>query len=132
MPNARLDSMLLSSSDPRRLAEFYGRAFELNVETTPDGGYQLINIGGFYVMFDSRDDVSGASSEPGRVIFNVDVTDAKATAASIEAAGGTWVSPLEDRDGSFFGTAADPDGNYVQIIQLSEQHLKEMEAMMAS
>jgi hypothetical protein len=33
-----------------------------------------------------------------------------------------WVAALEDRDGSLFATAADPDGNYVQIIQLSDEH----------
>ena len=32
------------------------------------------------------------------------------------------ISVLEDRDGSLFGTAVDPDGNHVQIIQLSDEH----------
>ena len=30
---------------------------------------------------------------------------------------------LEDRDGSLFARARDPDGNYVQVVQLSEQEL---------
>ncbi len=35
-------------------------------------------------------------------------------------------SPVEDRDGSPFGTPADPDGNAVQIIQLSAEPRAEM------
>jgi hypothetical protein len=42
--------------------------------------------------------------------------------------GVAWLVELEDRDGSLFATAIDPDGNYVQIIQLSEAH----RAVMAS
>ena len=56
--------------------------------------------------------------------FSVD--DARATAARIDGLGATWLAALEDRDGSLFGTAIDPDGNYVQIIELSQAHKAEM------
>lgn len=55
------------------------------------------------------------------------MADARAVADRVEAVGSTWVVPLEDRDGSLFATAADPDGNYVQIIQLSPEHLAQMQ-----
>ncbi|WP_064442003.1 VOC family protein [Hoyosella altamirensis] len=120
MGTPKLDSMLLASSEPARLRDFYAKAFGVTAETSPDGGYQVLNFGGFYVLIDSRDDVGEKNPEPGRMILNFDVEDAQAVADQLTAAGAQWLAELEDREGSFFGTAIDPDGNYVQIIQLSE------------
>lgn len=77
-------------------------------------------------MIDSRDDVGDTNPEPGRLMVNFDVEDAKAVGERVDAAGSPWLAPLEDRDGSQFGTIIDPDGNYVQIIQLSEEHRAQM------
>lgn len=77
-------------------------------------------------MIDSRSDVADKNPEPGRVILNFDVDDARAVAARMNDAGTSWLAELEDRDGSLFGTAMDPDGNYIQIIQLSEEHRASM------
>lgn len=126
MATPTLDSMLLSSTDPDRLRDFYTKAFDVTAEASPDGGYQVLNFGGFYVLLDTRDDVGEKNPEPGRMILNFDVDDARAIADRLTAAGAAWLAELEDRDGSFFGTAIDPDGNYVQIIQLSEKARAEM------
>jgi predicted enzyme related to lactoylglutathione lyase len=56
------------------------------------------------------------------MIVNFDVPDARAVVARMNDLGVTWLAELEDRDGSLFATAIDPDGNYVQIIELSEAH----------
>jgi predicted enzyme related to lactoylglutathione lyase len=55
------------------------------------------------------------------MILNFDVADARAIAARLDEMGVTWLAELEDRDGSLFATAIDPDGNYVQFIQLSDE-----------
>lgn len=65
--------------------------------------------------------------DPARTILNFDVDDARAFAARVDVLGSTWVSPLDDRDGSLFATAQDPDGNYVQVIQLSETEMASMQ-----
>ncbi len=90
--------------------------------------YRMLRFGTFYLMIDSRADVSDKNPEPGRVILNFDVPDARAVVARVEGLGGTWLAELEDRDGSLFATAIDPDGNYVQIIQLSDEHRAAMSA----
>ncbi len=126
MKQSTLGSMLLASTDPERLRAWYAATLapeeDANVE-----GYRMLSFGGFYVMIDSRDDVGKTNPEPGRAILNFDVADARATAARMNDAGTSWLAELEDRDGSLFGTAIDPDGNYVQIIQLSEEHRAAME-----
>ena len=43
---------------------------------------------------------------------------ARATADHLNALGVTWLVELEERAGGLFGTLVDPDGNYVQIIEL--------------
>lgn len=127
MSGPKLDSMLLASRDPERLAGWYVAALSPDEDDTADG-YRVLNFGGFYLLIDGHDDVAAANPDPARVILNFDVTDATALAESIEAAGTTWVARLEDRDGSLFATATDPDGNYVQIIQLSDEHQEAMSA----
>ncbi|MDA0567438.1 VOC family protein [Streptomonospora sp. S1-112] len=121
MSTATLDSMLLSSTDPRRLHAWYAEAFAPDEDSAVDT-YRVLRFGGVYLMIDSRDDIGAANPEPGRLILNFQVPDARAAAARLDRMGATWVAPLEDRDGSLFATAVDPDGNYVQLIQLSEAH----------
>jgi catechol 2,3-dioxygenase-like lactoylglutathione lyase family enzyme len=105
-----LGSLLLSSPDPQRLEQWYSSLFA---------------FGNVPCMFDKRDDVTGPTADPGRYILNFHTNDARAAAAQLDAAGATWLSPLEERNpGMFFGTVVDPDGNYVQIIQLSDEMIE--------
>lgn len=122
---ASLASMLLASTDPDRLRAWYVQALRPD-DDVEVGSYRMLRFGGFYLMIDSRHDVGATNREPGRLILNFDVEDARATAARIDRLGALWFAALEDRDGSLFGTAVDPDGNYVQIIQLSTEHRSAM------
>lgn len=125
MASTKIMSMLLASADPERLRNWYVEA--LGPDSSEDqGGYRMVSFGGFYLVIDQRDDVGGRNPEPGRMIINFDVDDARATAAKLDELGVEWLAKLEDRDGSLFATAVDPDGNYVQIIQLSEEAKQSM------
>lgn len=66
MATATLGSLLLSSTNPARLRDFYATAFEVKSDKTPgDGpGYDVLDFGGFYVFIDSRDDVATATRSP--------------------------------------------------------------------
>jgi catechol 2,3-dioxygenase-like lactoylglutathione lyase family enzyme len=121
-----LGSILLASTDPARLRDWYVNALEPE-EASEDDAYRFLRFGGFHVLIDRRADVADRNPEPGRLILNFDVPDAKATAARMDGLGVTWLAGLEDRDGSLFATAIDPDGNYVQIIELSPQHRARLE-----
>jgi predicted enzyme related to lactoylglutathione lyase len=90
-------------------------------------GYRILGFGGFYLMIDRRDDVTGANPQPGRLILNLEVEDARGVAARLDGLGASWLAPLEDRDGSLFATVIDPDGNYVQLVELSDEHRAAME-----
>ncbi|MCF6469263.1 VOC family protein [Nonomuraea sp. MG754425] len=120
-----LGSLLLSSTDPDRLSTWYASVLDPEHDAGVNG-YRVLNFGGFYLFIDTRADVGAQNPEPGRVILNFDVEDARAVAARMEREGTKWLAEIEDRDGSLFATAIDPDGNYVQIIQLSEAHRQDM------
>ncbi|TMR89785.1 VOC family protein [Nonomuraea basaltis] len=121
MKRPTLGSLLLASTDPERLRAWYAAALDPE-DNTDVNGYRVLKFGEFFLFIDTRNDVADKNPEPGRVILNFDVADARAVAARMESAGVTWLAELEDRDGNLFATAIDPDGNYVQIIQLSEAH----------
>ncbi|GAA1760801.1 MULTISPECIES: VOC family protein [Streptomonospora] len=126
MPNGTgLDGMLLASRDPERLRAWYASALEPQEEFEQDQ-YRMLKFRTFYLVIDHRDDVAATNPDPARVVLNFDVEDARAAVKRMEQAGTRWVAPLEDRDGSLFATATDPDGNYVQVIQLSEEHRNAM------
>ncbi|MGU3292842.1 VOC family protein [Williamsia sp. M5A3_1d] len=133
MATATISSALLSSDDPARLRDWYAHAFDATIEHVGDEpGYDpgepvvySVDLDGFYLMIDSRDDVSGPAREPARLILNLEVDDIGATAARVDELGHGWFAPVEDRDGSWFGTATDPDGNLVQIIALSDAMVRD-------
>jgi catechol 2,3-dioxygenase-like lactoylglutathione lyase family enzyme len=117
-PPPVIGSLLLGSADPTRLRAWYERAFA--VEADADGFLPL----GLGLLVDARDDVAPRTREPGRVVMNVHVPDARAVADRLDELGAPWVSPLEYRGdaGAWFGTVTDPDGNLVQVIELTPDY----------
>lgn len=109
---AQLGSILLGSADPDRLRAWYRAA--LSPAEGPGG---FFDFGGVGVLIDGRADVSTSNPEPGRVILNFHVADARATAEHLDRLGVTWLCRVERRQDGMFGTLVDPDGNYVQIIE---------------
>jgi predicted enzyme related to lactoylglutathione lyase len=125
MTRPSLDSILLASTDPGRLHAWYAATLDPQENTEMDQ-YRVLKFGHVYLLIDTRDDIAATNPQPGRMILNFDVADARAVAARMTEQRSTWLAELEDREGSLFATAIDPDGNYVQIIQLSEAARAEM------
>ncbi|QUH00458.1 VOC family protein [Saccharopolyspora erythraea] len=122
MTTIQLGSILLGTTDPERLRAWYAEAFAPKTDE-----YGWMDFGGFGVLVDRRDDVADRTAEPGRVILDFHVDDARAVADHLTGMGVSWLVELEEREHGLFGTLLDPDGNYIQIIQLDEDHLAERE-----
>lgn len=116
---------MLGTTDLDRLHRWYTTALPPKRDVLQEP-YRILEYGGFWLFLDPRGDVQPTHPDPARTLLNFDVADAAAVVAAIDRLGTPWVAPLEDRDGSLFATAQDPDGNYVQIIQLSPRHRAEM------
>lgn len=108
-------SILLGTTQPEQLRDWYGKALARDY-----AGSGPIMLGSFMLIIEQRDDVSPTNNEPGRMILNFHVPDFDAVEAQLRSAGVEWLTPVEDRPGDRFGTFADPDGNYLQIIQLKQ------------
>jgi predicted enzyme related to lactoylglutathione lyase len=113
-----LGSILLGTDDAARLREWYSEAFGVRVDE-----YGWLNFGEIGVLIDGRDDVATRTAEPGRVVLNFHTEDARGLAAHLDGMGATWLVPVEERENGLFATLTDPDGNYIQIIELSEAYL---------
>ena len=126
MPIPTLGSILLGTADPDRLRDWYAAALAPGeagggfTEVTPT--MFAVTFGETSLLIDGRSDVAGKNPEPGRVVLNFHVHDARAVAEHLDSLGVTWLVELEEREGGLVGTLVDPDGNYVQIIELREGH----------
>jgi catechol 2,3-dioxygenase-like lactoylglutathione lyase family enzyme len=112
-----LGSVLLATRNVSRLREWYGKAF--GVAPNPDGFFVF---GGVSVLIDGRGDVADRAAEPERVIINFHVDDVRAMAAHLDDVGVSWVVPVEFRGDAWFATLRDPDGNLLQIIELTSTY----------
>jgi predicted enzyme related to lactoylglutathione lyase len=119
MAQPSLESILLASTDPERLHDWYVAALDPEEDTKVDG-YHMLKFGDVLLVIDTRDDIGPSNPEPGRLILNFHVANADVVVARMDQLGVSWLAPLEDREGSLFATAIDPDGNYVQLIQPSK------------
>ena len=124
MATPTLGSILLGTAQPDRLRDWYAAAL---APDDPAGGFTEVTptmfagtFGDTSLLIDGRSDVAAENPEPGRVILNFHVDDARAVAEHMNSLGVTWLVELEEREGGLFGTLVDPDGNYVQIIQLGQ------------
>lgn len=114
-----LGGVMLGSRDPDRLHGWYTTVLPPDLDTR-EGQYRILVYGGFFLFLDPRADVADRHPDPARTLLNFEVDDARAVVARADGLGTPWLARLEDRDGSLFATALDPDDNAVQVIQLSE------------
>src|SRR5258708_20439871 len=87
MATLKPTSMLLGPPRPAELRARYIKA--LAPESTGEGA---IDLGGFLLVIDGRDDVDAKNSQPGRVIINFDVDDFDAVAAQLNPADVEWIA----------------------------------------
>jgi hypothetical protein len=114
----RLGSVVLGSADPRRLRSWYRTILAIEPD---DGGAALELGGGSRLIFDRRSDVATQSAEPGRLLVNLYVDDLEAVTARLAGLDVTWIRPVEPFPPGLIGTIRDPDGNYLQVIQLARR-----------
>lgn len=114
------NSILLSSEDHKKLAEFYGKVFDKKPEMEDDT-YVGFLVGSCFFSIGAHDKVTGKSPNPDRILFNFETEDVKGEFARIKDIEGIQVikAPYkvgEDMGEFWIATLADPDGNYFQLV----------------
>ena len=112
-----LNSIMIGSEDPRRLADYYASLFGKPVMDDEDftGG----QIGTGFVSVGPHDQVKGKNAHPGRVMWNIETSDVKGDFERLKAAGGTVVQEPYQPEGApemWVATFSDPDDNYFQLM----------------
>ena len=106
----------INSEQPQRLTAFY--ADVVGLPKNPNMGETAFMAGGTPFIIDGHSNVSGAASQPERVLLNFFVDDAAAEQKRLEAQGVKFIrSAGREQWGGIISTFADPDGNYLQLIE---------------
>ena len=112
----KLNSILIGSEDPQRLADYYTELF--GKPAFEEAGYTSWQIGDGGLTVGVHDQVKGKNTEPGRVIWNIESADVKGDFERLKSAGATVVrepyQPAEEME-MWIATFSDPDGNYFQL-----------------
>ena len=112
-----LNSILIGSEDPGRLAAYYTKLF--GAPAMDENGYTGWQIGTGWLTVGPHDQVKGANQEPGRIMWNLESPDPKADFDRLRDAGATVVKEPYKPDESmemWICTLSDPDGNYFQVL----------------
>lgn len=113
----KLNSILIGSEDPQRLANYYTKLFGKPV--FEGDGYTAWDLDGGWVTVGPHSEVKGANAEPGRLMWNLESQDVQADFDRLKAAGATVVREpysMGDSPVGSIATLSDPDGNYFQLL----------------
>jgi len=98
--------------DGTKLQQFYGKAFDWQMQVAPEMNYGMIGNGG-----EGIDGGIGQGEKPG-VTFYIEVDDPQAYLDKIESMGGRTVVPVTViPDMVTFAQFADPEGNVVGLVK---------------
>jgi predicted enzyme related to lactoylglutathione lyase len=116
-----LNGILIGTEDPDRLAEYYTNVF--GKAGFEGGGYTSWQIGSGWLTVGPHDQVKGRSTQPGRVIWNIETPNVKDEFDRLKGAGATVIrdpyqpgEPDDEAPEMLVATFADPDDNYFQLI----------------
>lgn len=120
-----IESILLSSQHPKKLAMFYkdtvGLTMTLEAQMGEDNedlyGFDMKQGSGLYIMHHSN--VKGTSKQPERYLLNFEVDVIEKEVKRLVKEGVKLVKDIYHMEGyGKIATFEDPDGNYFQFVQV--------------
>lgn len=119
-----LDSVLLSSENSQKLADFYkekvGLKCTMEFEMGEDGekGFEFADA---KLYVNQHSEVHGQTKEPQRVILNFETDDIEEETKRLDKAGIKKIKDTYHVEGyGLIATYEDVDGNYFQVVQVRE------------
>ena len=110
-------TVMVGTDQADALARFYGEVLGLQrVEKFADPVFEA--AGGFIRILD-HSEISGPTIEPARVQINLFVDDVAAEFERVSAFDvDVWRAPERESWGGMVATLRDPDGNFVQLLEM--------------
>lgn len=119
-----IEGILLSTEDPKKLAEFYRDVVGLEIKEEYEGeggvmGYEMDVKSGSGLFINAHDKVKGKNKEPERIIINLEVDDIEKESAILKEKKAKQIQEVYHVEGyGLIATFEDPDGNYFQFVQV--------------
>ncbi len=120
----KLNSIMLGTDDPRRLADFYTQVLGEPLWKDEENQWFGFKAGDGFLSVGPHSEVKGKSQEPERIILNYETNDVEGEFDRIKATGAEVVAePYTPggAEGMKLATFADPDGNYFQLASPWEE-----------
>ncbi|MBI2797744.1 hypothetical protein HYX70_00405 [Candidatus Saccharibacteria bacterium] len=116
-----MNSILISSQQADKLAEYYGRVLQKKPEWQDDKiGFTGYLAGSCFISIGPHDKVNGKSANPERIMLNFESKDVEADFERIKTLNGTGIVQEPYHPGGdekyTMATLSDPDGNFFQLV----------------
>ena len=118
-----LNSIMVGSSQPKVLAEFYEKVFGKKADMS-EGDWHGWAVGSTFFSVGEHSEVKDKSKEPARVMINLETKEVKEEFERIKKVGATVIKEPYEMQGAWIATSADPDGNYFQLMTPWESDAK--------
>ena len=107
-------SIMIGSSNPKKLADFYEKVFAKKADWN-DGDWYGWQIGNTHLTIGEHSEIKGKAKEPQRLIINLETENVKKEFERIKKLGAEIIRDSYEMGGMEIATFADPDGNYFQL-----------------
>lgn len=112
-----LNSIMIGSSQPKVMAEFYEKVFDQKPHMAEEGnewvGWQ---VGNTFLSVGPHSEIKGKTQEPARIMFCLETKQVKEEFERIKQTGAEVIKEPYEMGGMWIATFADPDGNYFQLM----------------
>ena len=115
----KIHSVMIGTEDLPRLAAFYRDVVGLKPEMEDTNFVVFAGEGGAQLALGVHSEVKGRAKDPDRVIVDFQVDDCQAEYARLNAKGVEFARPPSQDQGAIIATFADPDGNLLQLFQMT-------------
>jgi predicted enzyme related to lactoylglutathione lyase len=110
-----LNSIMIGTSQPAVLGQFYEKVFGRPADMMEDGWY-MWQAGNCSLSIGEHSEVKGQAKEPSRIILNLETKQVKEEFERLKNLNATIVKEPYEMGGGWIATLADPDGNFVQLM----------------
>lgn len=118
----KLDGVLLSSANPKKLAKFYREVVGLKQSgeyEMGEDGESVFEFADAMLYINPHTAVKGKNKNPERFMMNFEVDDIEKEAPKLKKKGAKVVQDIYHIEGyGLIATFADVDGNYFQLVQV--------------
>ena len=120
-----IESILLSSQNAQKLADFYAKTVGLKLTNEYEMGennekgfeFTIKGRAGLYIMDHSQ--VKGRNKNPAQIIINIEVDDIEKEVARLKKGKVKVKQDIYHLEGyGYIATFIDPDGNFFQLVQV--------------